>query len=229
MLWGYCFLMIYFDLDYKISPPSPSFSYSISSNFLTSDIFLIKCVNCFHFRLKDCFCEGKMGDRLRSTSMEDLPVHLILEILMSGRLAVIDLISLELTSRTFRGTHGLFPKKFKSLVDYAAFQLCGLSSIYASLHCNAQEELLKRCNGNWKRLLRFLMAVEQSSDMVETSAGNVLFLWKTHNSFINVYFVWLIAIFAILELINIWMKCYLFNRWMECFKTLLLLVMRYAC
>ncbi|PHT43784.1 hypothetical protein CQW23_17809 [Capsicum baccatum] len=114
-----------------------------------------------------------MGDRLRSTTMEDLPTHLILEILTSGRLAVVDLISLELTSRTFRGTHGLFPKKFKSLVDYAAFQLCGLNPIYASLNCNAQKELLNRCSDNWKRLLRFLQAVEQSSDMVETSAGNM--------------------------------------------------------
>lgn len=169
--------MIYFDLGYRINPPSPSFSYSISSNFLTSDTFLIKCVNCFHFRLKNCsfnsLCGESMGDRLRSTTMEDLPIHLILEILTSGRLAVIDLISLELTSRTFRGTHGLFPKKFKSLVDYAAFQLCGLSPIYASLNGNAQEELLNRCNDNWKRLLRFLQAVEQSSDMVETSAGNM--------------------------------------------------------
>ncbi|KAM3396088.1 ultraviolet-B receptor UVR8 [Capsicum galapagoense] len=169
--------MIYFDLDYKITPPSPSFSYSISSNFLTSDNFLIKCVNCFHFCVKNCslnpLCGESMGDRLRSTTMEDLPTHLILEILTSGRLAVVDLISLELTSRTFRGTHGLFPKKFKSLVDYAAFQLCGLNPIYASLNCNAQKELLNRCSDNWKRLLRFLQAVEQSSDMVETSAGNM--------------------------------------------------------
>lgn len=119
-----------------------------------------------------------MGDRLRSASLEDLPVHLILEILMSGRLGAIDLICLELTSRTFRGTHSLVPQKFKSLVDYAVFQLCWMHPFYASLHCDAQKELLGRCNDNWKRLLRFLQGLEQSSDTVATSAGNVLFLGK---------------------------------------------------
>lgn len=114
-----------------------------------------------------------MGDRLRSASMEDLPVHLILEILTSGRLGAIDLICLELTSRTFRGTHSLVPQKFKSLVDYAVFQLCWMHPFYASLHCDAQKELLGRCNDNWKRLLRFLQGLEQSSDTVATSAGNM--------------------------------------------------------
>ena len=117
-----------------------------------------------------------MADRFRLSSIEDLPSHLIFEILISGRLSAVDLVSLELTSRTFGGSHGLFPQKFRSLVDFAAYQLCGSHPIYASMHFNAQKELFNRCGVNWKRVLRFLQSVEQSSDMVETSAGNVLFL-----------------------------------------------------
>ncbi|XP_057513964.1 ultraviolet-B receptor UVR8-like isoform X1 [Actinidia eriantha] len=113
-----------------------------------------------------------MADRLRSTWIEDLPSHLILEILSSGRLSAVDLACLDLTSRIFRGNHGLFPHKFQSLVDFAAFQLCGSHPIYAPLGPNARNELFNRCSGNWKRVLRFLQSVEQSSDMVETSAGN---------------------------------------------------------
>lgn len=115
-----------------------------------------------------------MGDRLRSATFDDLPSHLILEILTSGsRLGGSDLVCLELTNTTFRGTHGLVPHKLKSLVDFAAFQLCGSHPIYVSLSSKPQEELLARCGGNWKRVLRFLQSVHQSSDIVETSSGNM--------------------------------------------------------
>ncbi|KAB1217236.1 Ultraviolet-B receptor UVR8 [Morella rubra] len=114
-----------------------------------------------------------MGDRVRSISIEDLPSHLILEILTSSRLSAVDLVCLELTSRTFGGSHGLYPHKFRSLVDFAAFQLCMSSSIYAQMPWNARGELFGRCDGNWKRVLRFLQSVEHSTEMVETSAGNM--------------------------------------------------------
>ena len=115
-----------------------------------------------------------MTERYRPVSIDELPSHLILEILSSGRLSAVDLVCLELTSRTFGGSHGLYPQKFRSLVDLAAFQLCVLHSIYSRLCWDAQRELCDRCGGNWKRVLRFLQSVEQSSDIVETSAGNVL-------------------------------------------------------
>lgn len=115
-----------------------------------------------------------MGDRLRSATFDDLPSHLILEILTSGaRLGGSDLVCLELTNTTFRGTHGLVPHKLRSLVDFAAFQLSGSHPIYVSLSYRAQEELLARCSGNWKKVLRFLQSVHQSSDIVETSSGNM--------------------------------------------------------
>ncbi|KAG9150028.1 hypothetical protein Leryth_010082 [Lithospermum erythrorhizon] len=114
-----------------------------------------------------------MGDRLKSIMLEELPLHLILEILTSGRLSAVDLVCLQLTATLFKGSNLLpFPLKFGSLVDFAAFQLCQSHNLYISMKLSAQEELLNRCNGNWKRLLRFLQSLEQSSDMVHTTAGN---------------------------------------------------------
>ncbi|KAK8649362.1 hypothetical protein V6N13_130092 [Hibiscus sabdariffa] len=60
-----------------------------------------------------------------------------------------------------------------SLVDLAVFQLCTTNGIYIGMSCSNQREVFGRCNGNWKRILRFLQSVEQSSDMVQTSAGNM--------------------------------------------------------
>ncbi|MBA0625386.1 hypothetical protein Godav_010589 [Gossypium davidsonii] len=115
-----------------------------------------------------------MADRSRLFSIDDLPSHLILEILTSGkRLSAVDLVSLELTSRTFGGCHGVYPTKCRSLVDLAAFQLCMTNGIYIGMNCSSQRDIFERCDGNWKRLLRFLQSVELSSDMVQTSAGNM--------------------------------------------------------
>lgn len=198
--------MFCFNSTYKLSlkfSSKPLYLYSISSKFYQFDIFFINCLNCFRFRLKiwpviaeilltslNCSYFSsknstvysiwvyirKMGDRFRSCLMDDLPLHLIFEILSSGRLSALDLVCLELTSRSFGANHGLFPLKFRSLVDFAAFRLCESHPIYSSLQINSKNELFDRCNGNWKRVLRFLQSVEQSCDMVQTYAGNVLFL-----------------------------------------------------
>lgn len=141
---------------------------------LSSICRLIVEVSFWSWNSENCW---EMADRYRLFSIEELPSHLIFEILTSGRLSAVDLAHLELTSKTFGGSHGLYPQKFRSLVDLAASQLCALHSIYAGMSRNVQIELLNRCNGNWKRVLRFLQSVEHSSDIVETSAGNVLFLW----------------------------------------------------
>ncbi|KAK8676874.1 hypothetical protein V6N13_142434 [Hibiscus sabdariffa] len=112
-----------------------------------------------------------MADRIRSFSIDDLPSHLILEILTSGKqLSAVDLVSLELTSRTFWGSLGVYPTKCRSLVDLAACQLCTTHGIYTGMSCSSQRDVFERCDGNWKRVLRFLQSVEQSSDMVRTSA-----------------------------------------------------------
>lgn len=116
-----------------------------------------------------------MGDKFRPISLEDLPLHLILEILTSGPLRAVDLVSLELTSRTFRANARL-DTRFQSdsnLVNFAAFQLCWSHPLYSSMHLEERKALFDKTEGNWKRVLRFLQSVDQSSDMVETSAGNV--------------------------------------------------------
>jgi hypothetical protein len=106
---------------------------------------------------------------------EELPSHLVLEILCSGKLSAIDLVCLEFASKTFGARNDLCDLKFKSLVDFAAFQLCGSHTIFYMIGLNSQKDLYDRCGGKWKRVLRFLESVEQSSNMVETSSGNVLF------------------------------------------------------
>ncbi|KAF6141432.1 hypothetical protein GIB67_021248 [Kingdonia uniflora] len=108
-----------------------------------------------------------------SVSMEELPSHLLIEILSSGRLSATDLVCLELTGQLFRGNHGLVPPVFGSLVDYVASQLCVSHAIFCSLSESAKNEVFSRCGGNWKRVLRFLQSVEQSSSLIQTSAGNM--------------------------------------------------------
>ncbi|XP_018439531.1 ultraviolet-B receptor UVR8 [Raphanus sativus] len=115
-----------------------------------------------------------LAERKWLVSLEDLPSHLILEVLTSGRLNAADLLSLELTSKVFGGSSGsLYPLKFQSLADYAASQLCSVHPVYAGMGLTTQKELFANCEGNWKRLLRFLQSVEQSSDTVQTSSGNM--------------------------------------------------------
>ncbi|RWR92075.1 ultraviolet-B receptor UVR8 [Cinnamomum micranthum f. kanehirae] len=127
-----------------------------------------------------------MADRERSFSIEELPSHLILEILTSGRLSAVDLVNLEKTCRTFGGSYGVFPYKFRSMAELAAFHLCATHSIFCYMAPNARKELLERCRGNWKRVLRFLQSVEQASGIVETSAGNMqITTGKYHTLLIN--------------------------------------------
>ncbi|XP_028807525.1 ultraviolet-B receptor UVR8 [Neltuma alba] len=127
-----------------------------------------------------------MGDRFRPLSIEELPSHLILEILCSGRLSAVDLVCLELTSKTFGGNHGWYPSKFRSLVNFAAYQLSASHLIYSSMSLNSQRELYDRCGGNWKRTLRFLQSLEQSSGMAETSSGNMqVTTGKYHTFFVS--------------------------------------------
>lgn len=111
-----------------------------------------------------------------AASIDELPSHIVLEILTSGRLSAADLVCLELASSSIFGGSSqglLYPLKFRSLADLAAFQLCVSHSVYAPLSFDARKELFDRCGGNWKRVLRFLQSVEQASGIVETSAGNM--------------------------------------------------------
>ncbi|KAJ6839915.1 ultraviolet-B receptor UVR8-like [Iris pallida] len=114
-----------------------------------------------------------MADRGRVFSMEELPSHLVLEILTSGRLGSADLARLEATCRMFRGGEGSLPGNFRSMVEFATFHLCEGSGLFGDMPAGARRELLDRCGGSWKKVLRFLQSVEASSGTVETSAGNM--------------------------------------------------------
>ncbi|KAI4320744.1 hypothetical protein MLD38_034189 [Melastoma candidum] len=114
-----------------------------------------------------------MAERYRTMTFDDLPLHLILEILSCGRLSAVDLVSLELSSKMFRGSQACHPLMFRSLVDLAASQVCESHPVYRPMSLGLKEELFERCQGNWTRMLRFLQMVEQSSSIVENSSGNM--------------------------------------------------------
>lgn len=101
----------------------------------------------------------------RAFSIEELPGHLIGEVLTSGGLAAADLARLEATCRALR-----------PLAEYAASKLCAARAAFAAMGPAARGELLERCGGSWKKVLRFLQSVEQSSGTVETSSGSVSIL-----------------------------------------------------
>ena len=155
-----------------------------------------------------------MAKWLHSTSFADLPSHLIFEVLTSGRLSARDLVCLELTCKMFGGSHELYPLKFRSLVDFAAFQLCISHSIYSRMGGDSQKQLFDRCQGKWKRVFRFLQLVEKSSNIVETSEGNVLFLLELLLFFlVKLLYLWMCLDFAYLKYLAIYWA--LKFRWME--------------
>lgn len=111
----------------------------------------------------------------RAYSIEELPIHLILEILNSKKLSFSDFASLETTCRLFRENHevGTVDNGFKSIVEYAAFRLCEENGIFGSLGVDLKNKLVNRCGGCWKKVLRFLSCVEMSSGSVATTSGNM--------------------------------------------------------
>ncbi|PWZ41711.1 hypothetical protein Zm00014a_027754 [Zea mays] len=98
----------------------------------------------------------------RAFPIEELPGHLIGEVLTSGGLAAADLARLEATCRALR-----------PLAEYAASKLCAARADFAAMGPAARGELLERCGGSWKNVLRFLQSVEQSSGTVETTSGSM--------------------------------------------------------
>jgi hypothetical protein len=101
----------------------------------------------------------------RAFFIQELPGHLVGEVLTSGRLAAADLARLEATCRALR-----------PLADFAASKLCAARSAIAAMGPARRAELLERCGGSWKKVLRFLQSVEQSSGTVHTLSGNVRIL-----------------------------------------------------
>ncbi|KAJ3680348.1 hypothetical protein LUZ60_016626 [Juncus effusus] len=114
-----------------------------------------------------------MADKNQIFYIQELPGHLIMEILTSGRLSAADLAGLELTCRMFGGRHEFCPDKSKSVAEYAAYCVCHAHKVFAFMSLSTKRTLLSRCEGNWKKVLRFLQSIEQSSSIVETSNGKM--------------------------------------------------------
>ncbi|KAL9663086.1 hypothetical protein QQ045_027923 [Rhodiola kirilowii] len=118
---------------------------------------------------------GQMASLCRPVLIEELPSHLIVDILSNGGLSAIDLVHLELTCRAFGMNQGVLnPSNFRSLMDFVASQLCGAHMLFARMTPSAQQTLLGRCNGNWKRMLGFLLAVDQDSDNISSSKMKIV-------------------------------------------------------
>ncbi|GLJ16737.1 hypothetical protein SUGI_0288000 [Cryptomeria japonica] len=112
-----------------------------------------------------------MADRLGS--LQELPIHLIQEILSNGQLSAADLARLEASCYAFRESYGFLPSRFKSMPELAAFQSCLADTMFFAMSLASRTELLNRCGSNWKLVLRFLQSVRQAFGSVETPKGNV--------------------------------------------------------
>jgi hypothetical protein len=95
--------------------------------------------------------------------MELLPAHIIHNILFEGGLGPIDLASLEATCYMFRAAAGFEPCRFKSIAELAARHSCHRQPLFLHMPRHARLQLLARCDGNWKLVLRFLQALVQAS------------------------------------------------------------------
>eukprot|EP01018_Ginkgo_biloba_P023442 Gb_13972 [translate_table: standard] len=112
-----------------------------------------------------------MADRL--CALQELPSDLLQEILSKGHLSAADLARLESSCYTFRASYGFSPSRFKSMPELAAFHLCLADAVFSAMPSPCRTELLNRCEGNWKLVLRFLQSVQQAFGSVETPKGNV--------------------------------------------------------
>ncbi|GJN18276.1 hypothetical protein PR202_gb05419 [Eleusine coracana subsp. coracana] len=82
---------------------------------------------------------------LRAFSIEELPGHLVGEVLTSGRLTAVDVARLEATCRALR-----------ALAEFGASKLCAARTAFGAMGPAVRVELLDRCGGSWKKVLRSL-------------------------------------------------------------------------
>ncbi|KAL3687750.1 hypothetical protein R1sor_014059 [Riccia sorocarpa] len=113
-----------------------------------------------------------MGDN-GGFGLDQLPNHLLQKILQLGDLGAADLASLEVSCYTFRAPLGLGPIRFKSMTENVAYQACQSDGLFRRLPQVKQSQLVNRCQGNWKWVLRFLKAFHQAASGVSTTDGNV--------------------------------------------------------
>ncbi|KAJ7533993.1 hypothetical protein O6H91_13G074600 [Diphasiastrum complanatum] len=105
--------------------------------------------------------------------LHKLPPHILQDIITRGNLDAEDFARLEASSYIFKAASGLMPYRFKSLPELAAFQLCQNDPLFSVMPLPARSKLSKRCEANWKLILRYLHAVQQAWGRATTRKGNV--------------------------------------------------------
>ncbi|KAJ7533995.1 hypothetical protein O6H91_13G074600 [Diphasiastrum complanatum] len=104
--------------------------------------------------------------------LHKLPPHILQDIITRGNLDAEDFARLEASSYIFKAASGLMPYRFKSLPELAAFQLCQNDPLFSVMPLPARSKLSKRCEANWKLILRYLHAVQQAWGRATTRKGN---------------------------------------------------------
>eukprot|EP00249_Psilotum_nudum_P011414 c23158_g1_i2 orf=819-2285(+) len=108
-----------------------------------------------------------------SSALQGLPAHLLHEIFTKSHLSAADLARLEASCYAFRAEYGMLPYRFKSVPELAAFHSCQTYFLFSVMPYQFRSQLLNRCGGNWKLVLRFLQCVEQAYGCVSASTGNI--------------------------------------------------------
>ncbi|MCO5550641.1 hypothetical protein L7F22_004130 [Adiantum nelumboides] len=123
----------------------------------------------------------------KCSGLQDLPPHLLYEILTEGSFSVLDLVHVEATCYAFRSATGLLPLRFKSIVEIAAVDLCKAHPLYSSLPPSHRKKLLRRCGSSWKMLLRYLQSFDQANGLVLTPKGKVQVAAGKYHSLVLAY------------------------------------------
>ncbi|CAM6112493.1 unnamed protein product [Calypogeia fissa] len=113
-----------------------------------------------------------MGDS-EAMGLDELPNHLLHRILQVGDLEAVDLAMLEMSCYTFRAAGGIEPYRFKSMTENAALLYCQSDPLFVRLPPTLQAQLINRCRGNRKLVMRFLQATHQAANGVCTPHGQV--------------------------------------------------------
>lgn len=110
-----------------------------------------------------------------ASGFEALPPYILQKILFNGKLEALDLANLEVSSYMFRAASGIEPYRFKSITELAAHHMCQKLPLFQYMPGRARSELLAKCEGNWKLILRFLRALQQPAGCSGDDRNKVTF------------------------------------------------------
>lgn len=115
-----------------------------------------------------------MAEKRRIHSLEELPAHLLEDILSKEKLSAIDLVSLEASYYKFWASYG----NGHGFVTYRgglkSTHSCLANRMFLAMLLDLQTELVNRCRGNWKLFLRFLQSMHQAFTSMDTPKDNLI-------------------------------------------------------